>query len=101
MSRLAFALLASALLGACGQTGKLYLPQAQEGEQGEVVTRPTQTPPENTEAGSSSNSSPAVGAPTAPATPAPEVTAPVSVDPGKKEKKGGTSSPPPDPQPKN
>jgi len=30
------------LLGGCGQMGKLYLPE----QSGEVVTRPTQTPPE-------------------------------------------------------
>lgn len=34
---------AAALLAGCGQTGKLYLPEPS----GEVVTRPTQTPPQS------------------------------------------------------
>ncbi len=102
MIRLVLCMMAGALFVACGQTGKLYLPDAREGTQGEVVTRPTQTPPEDTGPARSSNSSPSVGAPTAPATPAPEVTAPESVDAaGKKEKKDGAKTPPPDSPPKN
>ena len=42
-----------AVLAACGQTGKLYLPS----ESGEVTTRSTQTPPES----GTSNSPPAPG----------------------------------------
>lgn len=39
--QLAGAALAALLLAACGQKGPLYLPD----QTGEVVTRPTQTPP--------------------------------------------------------
>jgi predicted small lipoprotein YifL len=39
---LAGAALAALLLGGCGQKGPLYLPD----QTGEVVTRPTQTPPQ-------------------------------------------------------
>jgi predicted small lipoprotein YifL len=75
------------LLSGCGQTGKLYLP---ESAQGEVITRPTQTPPP--ESGSTSNSPRSVDSPPVPDTPAPEVTAPE--EDGKKDKKDGAQSPP-------
>ena len=80
------------LLAACGQTGKLYLP---ESGQGEVVTRPTQTPPP--ESGASSNNSPqSVDSPPAAGTPAPEVTEPKVTEPeeNKKDKKDGAQNPP-------
>jgi hypothetical protein len=87
-----------ALLGACGQTGKLYLPQSE----GEVVTRPTQTPPPDVspESGKSSNSPQTVDSPRSTDTPAPEVSAPAG-DPGEKDKKDGAQSPPPPSQPRN
>lgn len=79
-------------LAACGQTGKLYLP---ESGQGEVVTRPTQTPPP--EPGATSNNSPqSADSPPAPATPAPEVTEPQGTPPeeNEKDKKDGAQRPP-------
>jgi predicted small lipoprotein YifL len=75
------------LLAACGQTGKLYLP---ESGQGEVVTRPTQSPPP--ESGATSNSPQSVDSPPAPDSPAPEVTAPEEDD--EKDGKDGTPGPP-------
>lgn len=75
------------LLSACGQTGQLYLPETQ---QGEVVTRPTQTPPPDTDA--ISNSSQSVDSPSAPATPAAEVTEPE--EDGDKDKQDGATRPP-------
>ncbi len=65
------------LLTGCGQTGKLYLPGADDA-QGEVVTRPTQTPPPDS--GTTSNSPQSVDSPPAPDTPAPEVTTPEEKD---------------------
>jgi hypothetical protein len=65
------------LLGGCGQTGDLYLPQ----QSGEVVTRPTQTPPPLPEEGESPNSPQSVDSPTVPSTPAPEVTEPEEKEP--------------------
>jgi len=79
-----------ALLCGCGQTGPLYLPE----NQGEVVTRPTQTPPADG-AGSSSNSSQSVDSPPVPSTPTSEVTEP---DEGAKDKKDGARKPPASPQ---
>ena len=76
-----------ALLAGCGQYGQLYLPD----KGGEVVTRPTQTPPEET--GETANSPQSVDSPSAPASPAPEVTEPE--DGKKKERKDGASNPPP------
>ncbi len=85
--RVACLLLAGTLAG-CGLKGPLYLPEPAS----EIVTRPTQTPPETT---SSPNSPQTVDSPSAGNTPAPEVTAPQSVedkaaedkkDPDKKEK---------------
>jgi predicted small lipoprotein YifL len=70
---LALASLALAL-SACGQKGPLYLPDS---TQGEVVTRPTQTPAEV----------PATAAP------APEVTPPEATDPDKDKKKDGATPP--------
>jgi len=71
-------------LAGCGQTGDLYLPQ----QSGEVVTRPTQTPPPLPEAGETSNSPQTVDSPAVPSTPAPEVT-----EPEKKEPKQQSSKP--------
>ncbi len=71
------ALLAFAL-AACGQKGPLYLPDT---TQGEIVTRPTQTPAET-------SNSPATPDTSGPATsPAPEVTAPESAEPPVEEPK--------------
>ena len=42
MKRVLCALAATLALGACGQMGPLYLPDAN----GNVITRPTHTPPE-------------------------------------------------------
>jgi predicted small lipoprotein YifL len=67
-ARLALAL-ATLALAACGQKGPLYLPDS---TQGEVITRPTQTPAE---------------------APAPEVTAPEATDPADKDKKNGATPP--------
>jgi predicted small lipoprotein YifL len=69
------ALLMLGALAACGQTGKLYLPDAAS----EVVTRPAATPPEPEK----------TGAPNSPQTPAPEVPAPES-----EPKKDKGASPP-------
>ena len=85
--RLLIAALAVACLAACGQTGPLYLPESQ----GEVVTRPTQTPPED--AGGSASSPQSVDSPPAPATPAPEVTAPRADDEEKEDEDGARKSP--------
>ena len=98
------ALVAGALLAGCGQTGKLYLPEKPEQAQGEVVTRPTQTPPDtgSADSGKPSNSPQTVDSPAAPDTPTPEVTAPEGSDPaGKKDKKDGATNPPPASPPKN
>ena len=75
-----------ALLGGCGQKGPLYLPDTS----GEVVTRPTQTPPADT--GATSSSPQSVDSPPAPANPAPEVTEPEA---DKDEQKKDGASPPP------
>lgn len=75
----------AAFLGACGQTGDLYLP---ESRQGAVITRPPPTP---TSPDAVPNNSPGtVDSPSQPTTPAPEVTPPES-----EKKKNGT--PPPKP----
>lgn len=64
------------VLAACGQKGPLYLPDS---TQGEVITRPTQTPAD---------------APVeAPDAPAPEVTSSEVTDPDKDKKKDGTTPP--------
>jgi predicted small lipoprotein YifL len=103
MTRLASASLvlgAVLLLAACGQTGKLYLPE----KQGEIVARPTQTPPPetSTDTGKPSNSPQTVDSPSSPDTPAPEVTAPQGSDPAdEKNKKDGAKAPPTDSQHKN
>ena len=79
-----------ALLAGCGQYGPLYLPD----KGGEVVTRPTQTPPaELPEPGETANSPQSVDSPSGPASPAPEVTEPE--DGTKKDRKDGAHSPPP------
>jgi predicted small lipoprotein YifL len=77
------ALLAMMLLTSCGQKGPLYLPDPG----GEVVTRPTQTPPP--ESAGAPNSTGGVDSPQTPARPAPEVTAP-----DKDKKKEGAQTPP-------
>jgi predicted small lipoprotein YifL len=64
-------------LAGCGQTGDLYLPQ----QSGEVVTRPTQTPPPLPGEGESPNSPQSADSPAAPSTPAPEVTEPEKKEP--------------------
>jgi predicted small lipoprotein YifL len=84
---LPLAALLAILLAGCGQTGDLYLPQAT----GEIVTRPTQTPP--SEAGESSNSPQSVDSPAVPPTPAPEVTEPE--DEKQKQQPPAPSTPPP------
>lgn len=61
--RLAVLLCSAAQLSACGQTGKLYLPEPA----GEVVTRPTQSPPPDTTA--PPNSPQTVDSPQQPDTP--------------------------------
>ena len=89
-------------LAGCGQTGKLYLP---ESTQGEVVTRPTQTPPP--ESGTTSNSPQPVDSPPAPDTPAPEVAEPGKEGTGKEgpgkegKKKNGADGAPPETPRKN
>jgi hypothetical protein len=76
-----------ALMGVgCGQTGDLYLPEPSGGE---VVTRPTQTPPE--EPAQAPNSPQTIDSPNAPDTPAPEVTEP------KKKEEAKQPLPPPSP----
>ena len=83
------------LLAACGQTGRLYLPERGDESSGEIVTRPTQTPPP--EPAPTSNSPQSVDSPPAPATPAPEVTEPEAG----KRKQDGAQTPPADPPNKN
>jgi predicted small lipoprotein YifL len=73
--------LSVALLAGCGKTGALYLPE----RGGEVVTRPTQTPPA-AETGDAANSPQTVDSPAAPANPAPEVTPPASTEPSPEQK---------------
>jgi predicted small lipoprotein YifL len=63
--RIALAFSAAALLAGCGQTGKLYLPEPS----GEMVTRPTQTPPEGT---APADSPQTVDSPPLPGAPTPE-----------------------------
>ena len=76
------------VLPGCGQTGELYLPDRPR----EIVTRPTQTPPESATA---PNSPHTVDTPPAADTPATEVTPPVDdekKDPHKNEK-GAAATP--------
>jgi predicted small lipoprotein YifL len=75
-------------LAACGQKGPLYLPDS---TQGEVVTRPSQTPAEIPTSAPDSPATP--GSPPPSASPAPEVTAPAAADPGKDKKKDGATPP--------
>lgn len=77
------------LLAGCGQKGPLYLPDTS----GEVVTRPTQTPP-RADTGDTSSSPQSVDSPSAPANPAPEVTAPEPESERDKQKKDGAQTPP-------
>lgn len=81
------------LLAACGQQGPLYLPND---EPRDIVTRPTQTPPQPPEANDASeapNSPQTVDSPVG-ATPAPEVTAPETDETSKKDGKNGATPPP-------
>jgi predicted small lipoprotein YifL len=71
-------------LAACGQKGPLYLPDT---TQGEVVTRPTQTPAET------SNSPATPDSPERSVSPAPEVTAPEPVAPGTPDPAGEDAQP--------
>jgi predicted small lipoprotein YifL len=77
------------LLAGCGQKGPLYLPEST----GEVVTRPTQTPPE-TESTTAPSSPQSVDSPATPANPAPEVTEPAPESERDKQKKDGATPPP-------
>jgi hypothetical protein len=86
---LAVTLCATALLAACGKTGALYLPE----RGGEVVTRPSQTPPA-ADTDDAASSPQTVDSPAAPANPAPEVTPPSSTEPVKEKKKDGAAPPP-------
>jgi len=88
--RLVAALLALAL-AACGQKGPLYLPDT---TQGEVVTRPAQTPTTDGATSGPSNSPATPDSPGRAASPAPEVTAPATPDPDKDDKKNGATPPP-------
>jgi predicted small lipoprotein YifL len=74
------------MCGGCGQTGDLYLPEPS----GEVVTRPTQTQPD--EPAQAPNSPQTIDSPNAPDNPAPEVT-----EPEKKKKEEKQPLPPPPP----
>jgi predicted small lipoprotein YifL len=80
----------SGLLGACGQTGKLYLPDAAS----EVVTRPATTPPPE-ESTSAPNSPQTADSTPAPPAPAPEVTAPAGTPEAEEAKKAKGATPPP------
>ena len=83
---LAAGLLACAVLGGCGQTGDLYLPEPAR----EIVTRPGTTPPAppppppSTEAPQAPNSPSTVDSPQAQPSPAPEVVVPKDAQPKKK-----------------
>ena len=79
------AALLALLLGGCGQKGPLYLPD----EATQIITRPTQTPPDETP--QAPNTPQSVDSPPGPANPAPEVTAP-SED--KEKKEPGAPAPP-------
>lgn len=90
MIRSSLALLLVSALAACGQTGKLYLPDAPS----EVVTRPAaDTPAAETTA--APNSPQTADSPAAPASPAPEVTAPVGTPDDADPKKDKNAAPPP------
>ena len=83
------------LLCGCGQTGKLYLPERGDGNAGEIVTRPAQTPPP--EPGPTANSPQSADSPPVPDSPAPEVTEP---EDGSK-KRNGAPAPSTEPPNKN
>lgn len=102
IAMVAASILVTGLLAGCGQTGKLYLPQQEGGSAGEIVTRPTQTPPPETtpDSGKSSNSPQTVDSPRSTDTPAPEVRGPDTAA-DKKDKKAGAQDPPAESPPKN
>jgi predicted small lipoprotein YifL len=80
---------AALLLAGCGQRGELYLPE----KTGEVVTRPTQTPPAG-QSEAPANSPQSVDSPAAPANPAPEVTEPAPESERDKKKETGATPKP-------
>jgi predicted small lipoprotein YifL len=82
-----FATALTLLLGGCGQTGALYLPEDARGT--EVVTRPN-APPPSADAPSSPES---VDSPATPPSPAPEVTAPEPGEDAEARKKNGVTPP--------
>jgi len=82
-------LFAAGALVACGQTGKLYLPDAAS----EVVTRPVATPPA-TES-TAPNSPQTVDTPAGAANPAPEVAPPVETPDAADPKKDKSAPTPP------
>jgi predicted small lipoprotein YifL len=73
-----------AALGACGQKGPLYLPDRPD----EIVTRPTQTPPEQKPppAPEAPNSPQTVDSPEGQTSPAPEVVLPSPAEREEKKK---------------
>lgn len=89
VERVAGSILLALVLAGCGQKGPLYLPETT----GEVVTRPTQTPPASGTSDTSSSPQ-SVDSPAAPANPAPEVTAPEPESERDKQKKEGATAPP-------
>jgi len=88
--RNALALLMLGALAACGQSGKLYLPDAA----GEVVTGPAETSPESERTGAPNSPQTPDSQPAAPA-PAPEVSAPEVLSPEDRPKKDQGAAPPP------
>jgi predicted small lipoprotein YifL len=86
-ARIALALF-TLTLAACGQKGPLYLPDS---TQGEVITRPTQTPAETSSSAPNSPATP--DSPQQPASPAPEVTAPEPTISDEEKKKDGAAPP--------
>jgi predicted small lipoprotein YifL len=71
LAKFGIAVLLVGALVACGQKGRLYLPDAAS----EIVTRPAATPP-SAETTQAPNSPQTADSPAAPPSPAPEVTAP-------------------------
>ena len=88
--RIMLALLACSLVS-CGQKGPLYMPDS---NQGEVVTRPTQTTTGDGTTTGPSNSPATPDSPGRSTSPAPEVAAPATPTDPDKDKKGGATPPP-------